>query len=221
MNYFGVKFSLADLAALKRSMLVFSVLFVGGLSLSFFAFERQQTAKNNAFAAQSARNTLREKFVRLKRQIPEINEKVLTFEALAKRGILGAENRLSWFELLKELSNKETIHLNFEFSPQQKLDALSSKDVAFYSSRLSAKMMLLHEEVLFDFIDELKKQAPALIDSQSCELSQHPENLAAEFDTEETENTIPLRLVAECQIDWITMNFIATSPTQSVHEALQ
>ena len=126
----------------------------------------------------------------------------IVFEPLC--GITTTENRLDWIEQLDRLRKVRKItDFQYEFVAQQPVDAglLPSGAIAggydFLTSKQIMKMKVLHEGDVWNFINDIKAQAGALLIVRSCSFDRLP--LAAV-----DRGTGPY-LSAECTLEWITM----------------
>ncbi len=68
---------------------------------------------------------------------------------------------------------------------------------------MKLQLNLLHEEDLIRLLDDLRRQARALIQVKRCDVSRIPRS--------GPENTLQGYLQAECLIDWVTLRESDTS----------
>ena len=205
-----MKISSADFPKLQWSLLAALVMVLVGAGGAYAAFNSTKVAERERAAAQVERNDFEGKLRRVSSEQAEIKQKSERFNALQARGVIGEEQRLEWVELLKEIRDgRRLIDLQYEFAPQRGLDAKSDAksdtkpdgDFTFYASTMKAQIKLLHEEDLTRFLADLKQQARALIQVKSCIVSRLPR--------EASESAASAQLLADCQIDWVTLRQVA------------
>ena len=169
-----------------------------GTASVLFSRENVRQANSAFAAAQSERNDYDGKLKRVRGEEHEIREKAAMFNALKARGVIGEEQRLEWVELLKEIRERHRlIELRYEITPQHPLEKTPAGNLALYSSTMKLQLSLLHEEDLIRLLDDLRREARALIQVRRCDVARIPRS--------GPENTLQGFLQAECLIDWVTV----------------
>ena len=124
-----------------------------------------------------------------------------TFQSWKKAGLLDAEQRLTWGELLSTIQHDLRLPgMDYEFASQTPLEAGKNAAYAHFSSNMRLQLRLLHEGDLLNFLARLQAEASALVLVQSCQLSPIASTM---------ENALP-QLSADCALRWITLG--PTSP---------
>ena len=192
-----------DFQKLQYSLLAMALMFAIGVISVVVAYQATKTASIDRVATQTDRNDARSKLQRVRGEESEIKQKSALFNQLQARGMVGEEQRLEWVELIREIRDKRRlIDLQYEFAPQRSLDnSAPGNGYAFYASTMKVQLKLLHEEDLTRFVDDLRRQAKALIQVKSCNVSRLPRN--------ETEGSVVAQLQADCLIDWLTLQAVA------------
>ena len=192
-----------DFQKLQYSLLAMALMFAVGVISVVVAYQATKTASIDRVATQTDRNDARSKLQRVRGEESEIKQKSALFNQLQARGMVGEEQRLEWVELIREIRDKRRlIDLQYEFAPQRSLDnSAPGNGYAFYASTMKVQLKLLHEEDLTRFVDDLRRQAKALIQVKSCNVSRLPRN--------ETEGSVVAQLQADCLIDWLTLQAVA------------
>jgi hypothetical protein len=197
-----MKLDAKDLPKLQISLVAAVLMIALGTATVHFSLKTSKTTKIELATAQSERNDFDGKLKRVRNEENEIKEKSATFSRLQARGVIGEEQRLEWVELLKEIREKRRlIDLEYEILPQRSLDATPGNGFAFFASPMKVQLKLLHEEDLTRFIDDLRQQAKALVQVKSCQVSRLPRSSG--------EIGMPAQLVADCQIDLLTLREVA------------
>ncbi|MEF8752677.1 MAG: hypothetical protein V5B60_01845 [Accumulibacter sp.] len=193
-----MKFSAEDWPKVQASALL-ALLMVAVGSVALYAANRFHDAAERArTVALAQRSEADGKLRRVREEESEIKHKSLLFNRLQERGMIGAEPRLEWIELLNDIRDRHRLlDLRYELSPQRPLDSAEVGDFAFYLSSMKIDLKLLHEEDLSRFLADLRQQARALIRINRC----HVERLPA---GSEERSGGRANLAAECEIDWLT-----------------
>ncbi|GHU33952.1 hypothetical protein AGMMS50256_26880 [Betaproteobacteria bacterium] len=207
-----MKFELRDLfmARLRDSLLTLPLVLmvVFSVLLIVFSHDRIKTAQVSFAAARGERNEFDGKLRQARREEDEIRQKAVLFKRLQERGVIGEEQRLEWVELLKEIRDqRRLLEIRYEFSPQRALhgaphtlDGAQTETFGLYASTMKLQVRLLHEEDLIRLLDDLRRQARALIQIKRCDLSRLPRTNA-----DSVNSALQGHLQADCLIDWITL----------------
>ena len=188
-----------DFPKLQISLLAMLLMVAIGTASVLFSRESVRQANSAFAAAQSDRNDIDGKLKRVRSEEHEIREKAALFNALKDRGVIGEEQRLEWVELLKEIRERHRlIELRYEIAPQQPLEKTPAGNLTLYASTMKLQLSLLHEEDLIRLLDDLRRQARALVQTRRCDVSRIPRS--------GPENTLKGFLQAECLIDWVTLH---------------
>ena len=193
-----MKLTPSDLPKLQLSLLAALAMLVLAATGAHFAREATRNAQRTHQTLQAERNEIDGRLKRVRGEEQEIKRKSALFHELQTRGIVGEEQRLEWSELLDTIRDARRLpELNYELSPQRPLDATVAGGYAFQASRLKLNARLLHEEDLLRLLDDLRRDARALIQVKGCTLTRLPRG---------TQETLPpAYLQADCLIDWITV----------------
>jgi len=198
-----MKIGSADLPKLQFSLLAALMMMAIGTGAVYLSLSLINTAKLEQVAAQAERNDFDDKLKRVRSEEDEIRQKSAIFHKLQARGVVGEEQRLEWVELLKEIRDRRRLlDLQYEIAPQRALDATPGSGYAYFASSMKVQLKLLHEEDLTRLLDDLRRQARALIQVKSCNVSRLPRG--------SSEGGTPAQLQAECLIDWVTLHEVAS-----------
>lgn len=193
-----MKFGTADFPKIQVSLFVAVLMIAAGAAAVFFSINLTRTAQLAKTAATAERNAFESKLKQVRNEENEIKQKSAQFSNLLARGVIGEEQRLDWVELLKEIRDtRRLLDLQYEISPQRPLDANPGRGFAFYASSMKLQLKLLHEEDLTRLLDDLRRQAKALIQVKSCNVTRLPRS---------NEQGSLAMLQADCQIDWVTLH---------------
>ena len=200
-----MKLGTADFPKLRFSLLLAALMIGIGAGVVYVSRDWAKSAKLRLTAAQSERNEIVGKLQRVRGEESEIKQKSAMFNELRTRGVIGDEQRLEWVELLKDVRDqRKLIDLKYEIAPQRLLDANPVNGYNFFSSEMKLQLKLLHEEDLTRLLSDLRQRAKALIQVRKCAVTRLPRGGA--------ENGTAAQLQADCQIEWITLHEMESSP---------
>lgn len=196
-----MKLSTADLPRLQAPLLAALVMCAVGAASVHFSRDADALARREHLAAQSERNAAERQLKQARSEERQIQHDAAQFAALQARGVVGAENRLEWTELLREIRERRRLPaLDYEIAPQRPLDPISG-DLVFLASPMQLNAHLLHEEDLLRLLDDLHRQARPLIRVRECTLERLPRGAVENGGSAQAR----ANLRAECQLDWITI----------------
>lgn len=123
------------------------------------------------------------------------------FVGLRETGIVGAEHRLHWIEVLQDAAAELQLpSLAYEISAQQpgvvELAAAPGTHRVFIS-RMTLNMQLLHEGDLFALFELLEARTKGLYRVASCELARNFTELA--------EDPVAANISAICVLEWFSI----------------
>jgi hypothetical protein len=198
-----MKFGKNDFAKIRGGLLATILAIALGTACVLLSVQQTKSAKLANSTATAADTEFEKKLRQVRNEEDEIRQKSALFSNLQARGVIGEEQRLDWVELLRDIRDKRRlIDLQFEISAQRSLDSKPDNSFSFYTSTMKLQLKLLHEEDLTRFLDDLRSQAKALIQTKSCNVSR------LHHVTGERSNNLA-QLHADCQIDWITVRELA------------
>ncbi|HCZ17622.1 MAG TPA: hypothetical protein PL117_00080 [Accumulibacter sp.] len=193
-----MKLGRADWRKLQPGILLVVLAVAVGLAAVYFANQAKADAQKARLLVRAQLQEADGKLKQVRQEETEVKQKSIVFNKLAERGIIGDEQRLDWVELLKEIRDKHRlIDLQYEISPQRMLDK-PGDDFSFFVSAMKIQLKLLHEEDLLRLIDDLRRQAKALVRVRSCQVERLPA-------TGDDRSGGRAHLLADCEIDWLTL----------------
>lgn len=190
-----MKFAVADLRKIRGSLLAAALAGIVSLTTVLIALEQKQSAETSRAAAHERHS----KLVQLSQDGSTIRKRLALFGELRQRGVIGEEQRLDWIELLNALRRKHGITLQYELAPQRELESRPASAFSFYASAMQLQLGLLHEEDLLRVLDDLRRQARALVLLRHCKLGRLHEA------DDEPNRPLGAQLQADCRIDWVTL----------------
>jgi hypothetical protein len=191
-------FDRSDFSRIQISLAAAIAMIAAGVGISWLADQQVRSFAQTKISATSQLNEYEGKLKQVRAEEAEIKQKSALYSNLRARGIIGEEQRLDWVELIKEIKeSRKLLDVQYEFSPQQALEASALSGFSFKSSPMKLQMKLLHEGDLLNFINDLRKQAKAYVRVRSCNVVRIQRAAAPAGDA--------ALLLADCQLDWITI----------------
>lgn len=190
-----------ELQRLRWPLLGFGVSLLLSLTLAAAAWHFMQQAAAETRLAEAAAARIQSETLRLQNEEQDMRSKIAEYQAIAARGIIGAERRLDWVELMRTIQNeRKLLGLEYEIQPQAPMTKAGGggSGHVFMNSAMGVEIPLLHEHDLLHFLGDLQQQAPAFTRLRACQIkrNQGSANTAG----------LPPQLLAACQIDWITLS---------------
>jgi hypothetical protein len=161
-----------------------------------------QTSELQATAAELAAVNSRNAVLQLQSEEQDIRAKIAAYLALRARGIVGAERRMDWVELMRSIQReRKLLGLEYEIQPRQPWPGNNAGGTGyrFMSSVVRVQIPLLHEGDLMRFLGDVQTEAAAFVHLRNCKLQR---NAAAGA---QNSGALAANLNAECQMDWVTL----------------
>lgn len=151
----------------------------------------------------AARDASRLQLERSREQQALITTHLADYQALARRGFVGAENRLAWIEAA-QLAQRDVglPGLEYRLAPRTPSPPALAQGLPLGETAMTLTLPLLVETDLIRFLGALKQHAPGIHRVKGCGLSR--------LDNTSFEAANQPRLQAECELLWFTV-----TPTQA------
>jgi hypothetical protein len=210
-----MKFPKEDFPLIRNAVILLAVtvvLSIAGIAGSIYAKESMQKSKNDDL------NQLEDSRAKLS-QVREEEQQIHRYHAkylkLMDEGIFGKEDRLQWIEnILQIKENRKLFGLDYQIDAQQPVQvdaALDQGNLAMYGSTMKLGFSLLHEEDLFNALNDLRGKSKGLGLLRECMLTR--------TDTRADKGAgifvIP-HLKAECTLVWLSLK-----PKESPQDAAE
>ena len=158
------------------------------------AREMRNAARQNRLAAQ-------DRVSKVSEEEREIRENLKYFEQMRERGLVSEQNRLDWIDAIAKIKNDRKLYeIKYRIEAQRPLDypgIVSSPNAEFVVSRMKLDMLLLHEEDLLGFLDDLRQAGKAHVTVRHCVVERLERGGAV--------TTLQPRLRAECLVDLVSI----------------
>lgn len=200
-------FSSQDFKKIQWTLLLLIICLLLTSAAVWGVLSQQKTTMQTYKNTLAAEKEMTANLARARNEEQELRDKITRYEILKQRGIVGAEQRLDWIELINRIKTTRRIpKLDYDFAPQRKIDAALLPEGAeaggmrLMSSQMHLRLSLLHEGELLGFLDDLRTTAPALIQVRACTLTRSLPDPA-----DSAQHGIRPQLKAECTVEWITL----------------
>lgn len=191
-----MNFEAQDLRKIAVGLVSLLLLAAAGTAAVLWALDQAKTAQRDYGLSQARFAEADRKLREVNREEEEIRANSALYRALESRGIIGAEQRLEWVELIAGIrKSRRLFDIDYEFSPQQALPG-SSGPYRFNASTMKFRLPLLHEGDLFRFLEDIQGRAPAHVQPRQCSLER--------LGSAAVSNLAP-HLTGSCTLQWITI----------------
>lgn len=197
-----MKLGRRDIKKLALPVAACLALLLAAAACYFFADGYLQDTRQLGTAAAAQRAEVQTKLASANEEEREIEANLQQYQALAARGIIGADNRLDWIDTLTAIKNERRLFdIGYSIQPQKELDYPGFSpggSVKFMMSRVKISIQLLHEEDLLSFIDDLSRRGKPYLSVRSCDVRREDRSTGGV--------TLAPRLQADCVFDLITIS---------------
>ncbi|HEB81230.1 MAG TPA: hypothetical protein ENJ11_00040 [Gammaproteobacteria bacterium] len=189
---------------LLRALIVFSATLLLGLGVVGVSWVYTDGVHDDYQRAQRGMRQWKSKIDRSVQHNQIIDEFESNFLKLVNQGVVGEEDRISWFETIQNTARKRGMPLvKYSVSSQKKLkEANLKKDyrgIEVFKSIMTLDIKMAHEGDLFALLNDLRK-ADGLYAVDKCDISKTGKASRDSIDT----------MKAYCELGWYT--FRATKP---------
>jgi hypothetical protein len=173
---------------------------VGGIAI---VLSQQMLLKGRAEQTKAAadRQAAQSRLARTTDEEREIREKLVDYQKLRSRGLIGEERRADWVERIAQIKSARQLYdVKYTIEPQRPADypgLAAAGEIEFLASQMKIDLALLHEEDLFHFIEDLRGALSSHVVVRSCTVSR--------IDRAAADRSVGPRLRADCTIDLVTI----------------
>jgi hypothetical protein len=152
-------------------------------------------------AARALREAQQNELARVTDEANEVRERLVDYQKLVARGVVGEERRLDWVDRINAIKAARKLPaVKYSIGPQRSAaypGITGGGEVELLASPMQLDGGLLHEEDLFRFIGDLRRELSALVVVKSCNLERTGEAAKA--------RGLAPRLRARCELDLVTI----------------
>lgn len=197
-----MKISRADLSRLRLPIALALLLAAIGITFLVASERYLDEARRGQAAAKAQREQAQKRLEQVAEEEREIKSNLVYYNKMVQRGMEGAENRLDLVDSIAKIKNdRRLFEIRYNIDAQKPLDYAGispSGAVDFVTSRMRLEMLLLHEEDLLEFLDDLEAAGKAFVAVRNCSVSRLDRaGISAA--------AVAPRLRSECQVDLIVL----------------
>jgi hypothetical protein len=190
--------------SLYRSLYVFIIVAVATVSAASFSYMYMDSASQQQASAQRALKIWKNRVNSSRQNNNIIDEYETTYLYLINHGVIGNEDRLSWYETIQSVSESRGMpSVKYSVSSQEKYNsrevAKQYKKLQLYRSIMTMDIKMSHEGDLFALINNLRDRANGLFVIDRCDLER--------IDIKQNMKTDAAvdNMKAYCELSWYTI----------------
>lgn len=170
-----IRFDATTLRRLAAPTAIAAVLIALGVAALAMTDRFADEARKAFEAARTERAGIQSRLSRATEDEREIRARLVDYQSLRDRGILGDERRLDWVEAIKTIKTERRLYdVKYSIEPRRPIDYPNLKQtpgVELLMSRMRIETALLHEEDLLLLLADLKARIAPLVVVRSCGLT--------------------------------------------------
>ena len=195
-----MKLNKEDFRKLRWPLLLGVSLTIAGIASLVLTEQYLDVARMGRASAQSQRTAAQDRVAKAAEEEREIRANLVEFQKMIDAGMVGSKNRLDLIEqILTIKTQRKLFEIKYNIEPQRLLDypnIAKSGAMDLYTSRMRLSMPLLHEQDLFNFLDDLRDLKQAFVSVRSCNLVRQDRGSSP---------TLAPSVQSECILDLITL----------------
>ena len=174
-------------------------------ALSALAYWYRDNELSNKQQAKKEHQGIIAKYELAKQNSEILKQYKVEYNQLRSRGLIDAEDRLSWVNGIERVVNKNLISsVQYKIDKQEKYTESSFArvfpDIDVFKSEMTIDMDLLHEGDLYVFFNDLKNNVKGFFEIKSCDLTAQAKTLESVLDSVSDSN-----LKAKCHVNWYSI----------------
>ncbi len=191
-------------AEIRPALLIFTSISILLVVAIVFSLMYRDDAAQSEQSAQRAMRIWKNKIDGSRESDKIVDKYERSYLGLVKKGVIGNEDRLSWFETIQYISESRSMpSVKYSVVSQEKVESATIKSsysgLDLYSSVMTLDMRTGHEGDLFALIDGLQDRAKGLFTIDNC-------NVTRERLKDAARDSISIDGVkAKCELSWYTI----------------
>ena len=195
-----MKLDRAELRSLAGPAAIALLLIVAGIAAMLVTDRFTSDAREELARAKAARSDIQTRLLQATDEERQIRARLVDYQRLRQRGVIGGERRLDWVEVVKSVKEQRGIFdLRYVIDPRRPLEYPGIRRVAgveLLQSRLRLDAEFLHEDDLFAMLADLRERLAPYVLVRSCTLARNPGARSDGFGP---------HLHSQCVIDLVTI----------------
>ena len=201
-----------DLHALRIPLFALGATLLAALIMIWYSGNVLDSSERTRGQRESQLKDARSRILNAGEEKQMIGQYLGSYQALAKAGFVGEEQRINWLDSLR-IANQEAQIFGVEYDigaqkPYTYANEFDTGKLLLQESVMHLKFRLLHEEDLLHFFQALAHQGGGFFTQDQCQIRRpNPkDDKGVQFQT---------NLTAECDVRWITINPPAATEKKS------
>ena len=170
-----MKLTRADLRQLKLPIAAAAVLIMLGAGCVVASDRYLAQARNARETAKVQRIEAQKRVERVAEEEQEIRQNLVYYQDMNNHGMAVEESRLDLIDSITRIKNERKLfEIRYQVEPQKPLAYAGMRPAGaldLAASRLKLDMLLLHEQDLLEFLDDLEKSGKVYVSVRSCSIS--------------------------------------------------
>jgi len=195
-----MKLEKQDIRQLRWPLVVAVAFALAGTGVLLYSEQHLDAARRDAAASKTSRTAALDRVAKAAEEEREIRNDLVFYQRMVNAGLVGSRNRLDLIENIATIkAERKLFEIKYNIDAQKPLDypgITPSGTLDFVTSRMQLDIMLLHEEDLFNFLNDLRAAGQSHVSVRQCTLTRQ--------DRAGSPALTPT-LQAQCQIDLITL----------------
>jgi hypothetical protein len=192
-----------DLEALRIPLIALGATLVVALIMIWYSGSVREAAERTRAQREAQLREARSRIQNAGEEKQMIGQYLAGYQALAKAGFVGEEQRINWLDSLR-LANEETRIFGVEYDigaqkPYVYAAEYNPGQLVLQESVMHLKFSLLHEEDMPRFFDALGRRGAGFFTVEQCQMRR-----TRQGDVDRSMSVQP-NLVAECDLRWLTV----------------
>lgn len=195
-----MKFEKQDIRQLRWPLAVAVVFSLAGAGALLYSEQHLDAARKEAAAARTNRTAAVDRVAKAAEEERDIRNDLVFYQRMVDAGLVGSRNRLDLIEKIATIkAERKLFEIKYNIDAQKPLDypgITPTGTLDFVTSRMQLDIMLLHEEDLSNFLNDLRAAGQSQVSVRQCTITRQ--------DRAGSPALTPT-LQAQCQIDLITL----------------
>ena len=195
-----MKLEKQDFRQLRWPLAVAVVFALAGAGTLLYSERQLDTARREAAAAKTSRTAALDRVAKAAEEERDIRSDLVFYQRMVDAGLVGSRNRLDLIEKISTIkAERKLFEIKYNIDAQKPLDypgITPSGTLDFVTSRMQLDIMLLHEEDLSNFLNDLRAAGQSHVSVRQCTLARQDRTGSP---------ALAPSLQAQCQIDLITL----------------
>jgi len=195
-----MKLEKQDFRQLRWPLAVAVAFALAGAGALLYSEQHLEDIRKEAAAAKTSRAAAVDRVAKAAEEEREIRNDLVFYQRMVDAGLVGSRNRLDLIEKIATIkAQRKLFEIKYNIDAQKPLDypgITPTGALDFVTSRMQLDIMLLHEEDLSNFLNDLRASGQSHVSVRQCTLARQDRAGSP---------VLTPTLQAQCQIDLITL----------------